>query len=50
MDHDGLLTEFYSNTLSFGPALQYAQELVGQIAHRFQSLDILEIGKLQAIY
>lgn len=44
MDHDGLLTEFYSNTLSFGPALQYAQELVSQIAHRFQSLDILEIG------
>ncbi|GAB1197712.1 hypothetical protein APSETT444_007015 [Aspergillus pseudonomiae] len=44
MDHDGLLTEFYTNTLSFGPALHYAQELVAQIAHRYQSMDILEIG------
>lgn len=45
MDHDGLLTEFYTNKLSFGPALYYAQDLVSQIAHRFQSMDILEIGK-----
>lgn len=44
MDHDGLLTEFYTNILSFGPALHYAQDLVSQIAHRFQSMDILEIG------
>lgn len=45
MDYDGLLTEFYTNKLSFGPALYYAQDLVAQIAHRFQSIDILEIGK-----
>lgn len=45
MDHDGLLTEFYTNKLSFGPALYYTQDLVAQIAHRFQSMDILEIGK-----
>ncbi|GAB1210906.1 hypothetical protein ATERTT37_000016 [Aspergillus terreus] len=44
LDHDGLLTEFYTNTLSFGPALHYARELVAQIAHRYQSMDILEIG------
>lgn len=44
MDYDGLLTEFYANTMSFGPALHYAQELVNQIAHRFQNMDILEIG------
>lgn len=45
MDHDGLLTEFYTNKLSFGPALYYAQDLVSHIAHRFQSMEILEIGK-----
>ncbi|WQF82203.1 Putative Acyl transferase domain superfamily, Condensation domain, ancestral KRAB domain, thiolase [Colletotrichum destructivum] len=44
MDHDGLLTEFYTNKLSFGPALYYARDLVAQIAHRFQSMDVLEIG------
>jgi len=44
MDHDGLLTEFYTSTLTFGPPLLYAQDLVRQIAHRFQSMDILEIG------
>lgn len=50
MDHDGLLAEFYANKLSFGPAVNYARELVSQIAHRFPSMDILEIGEsLKAI-
>ncbi|KAI8165607.1 beta-ketoacyl synthase domain-containing protein [Colletotrichum sp. SAR 10_70] len=44
MDHDGWLTEFYTNKLSFAPALHYARDLVGQIAHRFQSMDVIEIG------
>lgn len=45
MYHDGLLAEFYENQLSFGPAVNYARELVSQIAHRFQFMDILEIGE-----
>lgn len=50
MDHDGLLTEFYTNKLSFGPALYYARDPVGQIAHRFQSMDVIEIGKSKKQY
>ncbi|KPA36513.1 polyketide synthase, partial [Fusarium langsethiae] len=44
MDHDGLLTEFYTNTRSFGPSLYYFQHLSSQIAHRHQNMDILEVG------
>ncbi|KAL0941432.1 beta-ketoacyl synthase domain-containing protein [Colletotrichum truncatum] len=44
MDHDGLLTEFYANPRSFGPSLSYFQDLSSQIAHRYQNMDILEIG------
>ncbi|OLN97460.1 Lovastatin nonaketide synthase 1 [Colletotrichum chlorophyti] len=44
MNQDGLLTEFYTSYLTSGPSWKYGQELVGQIAHRFQNMDILEIG------
>lgn len=45
MDHDGLLTEFYGGTMSYGYAYRYFQKLVEQIKHRYQNLDVLEIGK-----
>ncbi|KAI9163194.1 Lovastatin nonaketide synthase mokA [Paramyrothecium foliicola] len=44
MDHDGLLTEFYTSYLTSGPGWLYGQELVGQLCHRYQTMDILEIG------
>ncbi|KAI3325573.1 putative polyketide synthase [Xylariaceae sp. AK1471] len=44
MDHDGLLTEFYKETDSYGVAYQYFEQLVKQIGHRYQNMDILEIG------
>ncbi|GKT71322.1 polyketide synthase [Colletotrichum tofieldiae] len=44
MNEDGLLTEFYTSRLSTGPGWGYGKQIVDQIAHRFQSMDILEIG------
>lgn len=44
MNHDGLLTEFYERALGFEPAYHYLRELVAQIVHRYQNMDILEIG------
>lgn len=44
MDHDGLLTEFYSSTTTFGPQLLYLQEIIDKITHRYQCMDILEVG------
>ncbi|OHE97136.1 beta-ketoacyl synthase domain-containing protein [Colletotrichum orchidophilum] len=44
MNENGLLTEFYTSYLTSGPTWEYGQLLVGQIAHRFQNMDILEIG------
>ncbi|RYO81441.1 hypothetical protein DL762_007113 [Monosporascus cannonballus] len=44
MNENGLLTEFYTSYLTSGPTWKYGQELIGQIAHRFQNMDILEIG------
>jgi hypothetical protein len=44
MNEDGLLTEFYTSRLSTGPGWDYGKQIIGQIAHRFQSMDILEIG------
>nr|XP_036578380.1 polyketide synthase [Colletotrichum truncatum]KAF6785623.1 polyketide synthase [Colletotrichum truncatum] len=44
MNEDGLLTEFYTSRLSTGPGWGYGKKIVDQIAHRFQSMDILEIG------
>lgn len=41
---DNLLTEYYTSKLSIGPILLYAQKLVSQIAHRYPTMDILEIG------
>lgn len=45
MNRDGLFTEYYTNKLAFGSAIHVVQDLVSQIAHRYQSIDILEIGK-----
>lgn len=45
MDHDGLLTEFYTSRLTSGPGWLYGQEHVEQLCHRYQTMDILEIGK-----
>jgi hybrid polyketide synthase/nonribosomal peptide synthetase ACE1 len=45
MDHDGLLTEFYKETDSYGVAYRYFEQLVKQIGHRYQNMDILEIGR-----
>lgn len=44
MNEDGLLTEFYQSYLCSGPAWDYGKEISDQISHRFQTMDILEIG------
>ncbi|TQN66795.1 Lovastatin nonaketide synthase mokA [Colletotrichum shisoi] len=44
MNENGLLTEFYTSYLTSGPTWEYGQHLINQIAHRFQNMDILEIG------
>ncbi|KAI1422434.1 polyketide synthase [Xylaria sp. FL1777] len=44
MDHDGLLTDFYADPHSSGPSLSYFEDLVTDITHRFQNMNILEIG------
>ncbi|PMD41855.1 beta-ketoacyl synthase domain-containing protein [Hyaloscypha variabilis F] len=44
MDHDGLLTEFYGSATGFGPAYYYLQRCISPITHRYQNMDILEIG------
>ncbi|KAJ0164863.1 Lovastatin nonaketide synthase, partial [Colletotrichum tanaceti] len=44
MNENGLLTEFYTSYLTSGPTWEYGQHLISQIAHRFQNMDILEIG------
>ncbi|TEA12870.1 Lovastatin nonaketide synthase mokA [Colletotrichum sidae] len=44
MDNDGLLEEFYQSYLTSGPGWLYGQDLVGNICHRYQNMDILEIG------
>ncbi|KAI9163910.1 putative polyketide synthase [Paramyrothecium foliicola] len=44
MDHDGLLTEFYGSTLSYGHSYKYFRRILEQFNHRYQNLDVLEIG------
>ncbi|KAK9774856.1 putative Beta-ketoacyl synthase domain-containing protein [Seiridium cardinale] len=44
MDNDGLLEEFYKSYLTSGPGWLYGADLVNQICHRHQNMDILEIG------
>lgn len=44
MDHDGLLTEFYGGTVSYGHSYNYYQTMLEQINHRYQNMDVLEIG------
>lgn len=46
MDHDGLLSEFYASDSGFGPAYYYMQDAIRPIMHRYQKMDILEIGML----
>ena len=45
MDHDGLLTEFYGSHSGFGPAYHYMRDAIAPITHRYQKMDLLEIGK-----
>lgn len=47
MNEDGLLTEFYTSYLTSGPGWLYGQDLLDQICHRYQTMDILEIGAFQ---
>ena len=49
MDHDGLLTEFYGGTVSYGHSYSYYQRLLEQINHRYKNLDVLEIGKHKSL-
>ncbi|KAL7934338.1 putative polyketide synthase [Trichoderma chlorosporum] len=44
LDRDGLLTEFYGATESYGIVYRYFADLIGQIGHRHQNMNILEIG------
>ncbi|KAI6403654.1 putative PKS/NRPS-like protein biosynthetic cluster [Pyricularia oryzae] len=44
MDHDGLLTEFYGSSSGFGPSYYYMQDVLAPIMHRYQNMDVLEIG------
>lgn len=44
MNHDGLLAEFYEKCLGCPQAYHYLGKLVGQLTHRYQNMDILEIG------
>lgn len=38
------MTEFYTSPLTDGPGWHYGQNLIGQISHRYQAMNILEIG------
>ncbi len=49
MDHDGLLTEFYGSNSGFGPAYYYLQHCIAPLTHRYQNMDILEIGTAIAL-
>ena len=42
-----LLDEVYSSNLAFRAALHGLRDLVNQLAHRYQFIDVLEIGKLE---
>ncbi|OAP54232.1 hypothetical protein AYL99_11333 [Fonsecaea erecta] len=44
LDHDGLLTEFYSGEVSYGQSYYYYQRILEQITHRYPNLDVLEVG------
>ena len=44
LDHDGLITEFYSGEVSYGQSYYYYQRLLEQINHRYPNMDVLEVG------
>jgi hypothetical protein len=44
LDHDGLLTEFYSGEVSYGQSYYYYQRLLEKITHRYPNMDVLEVG------
>ncbi|EXJ69156.1 uncharacterized protein A1O5_08091 [Cladophialophora psammophila CBS 110553] len=44
LDHDGLLTEFYSGEVSYGQSYYYHQRMLEQITHRYPNIDVLEVG------
>lgn len=46
MNQGNLMLAFYENGLAAGPNNRWLGRLVGQIAHRYSHMNILEIGKL----
>lgn len=44
MSEDGLLYQFYEEALGLRPSYYHLGRLVGQIAHRYPNLEVLEIG------
>ena len=44
LDHDGLLTEFYSGEASQALSYHYYQQMLEQIVHRHPGMDVLEVG------
>lgn len=44
MNQGNLMLEFYENGLAAGPNNRWLGRLVGQIAHRYPHMNILEIG------
>nr|OQO31268.1 hypothetical protein B0A51_01022 [Rachicladosporium sp. CCFEE 5018] len=44
LNHDGLLTTFYETNMSSKPGNSLMVDLVRQLSHRYQNMDILEIG------
>lgn len=43
--HDNMLDDYYVNALGFHEYTKYLARMVGQIAHRYPHMDILEIGQ-----
>nr|OQO23245.1 hypothetical protein B0A51_12846 [Rachicladosporium sp. CCFEE 5018] len=44
LNYDGLLTTFYETNMSSKPGNSLMVDLVRQLSHRYQNMDILEIG------
>ncbi|KAH8896398.1 putative polyketide synthase [Thozetella sp. PMI_491] len=44
LDHDGLITEFYSGEVSYGQSYYYYQRILEQLTHRYPNMNVLEVG------
>lgn len=44
MLQDNMLNDYYINALGFHQYTKYLARIVGQLAHRYPDMDILEIG------